>query len=254
MIRRLNGKFFVGIPEATVFAFGPPPIPGLGTGSGFSFMLQDRSGGTPEYLAENLAKFLAEVKKRPEIGMANSVFRAAVPQIFADVDRDKVFKVGVPAHRRALHHGLLHGRQLRQRLQPLRARLQGLPAGRARVPQVGEGPGPVLRARAEGGHDPARHPRRDEAHLRARVHEPLQPLPRRRGHRRPGPRLQLGPGHEGARGGGGRGAAQGHGLPVVERLVPGEEGGGHRRHRLRLRHDHGVPHPRGPVRELVARR
>jgi HAE1 family hydrophobic/amphiphilic exporter-1 len=96
VIRRLNGKFYAGIPEATVFAFGPPPIPGLGTGSGFSFMLQDRSGGTPEYLAENLAKFLAEVKKRPEIGMANSVFRAAVPQVFADVDRDKVFKVGVP--------------------------------------------------------------------------------------------------------------------------------------------------------------
>jgi HAE1 family hydrophobic/amphiphilic exporter-1 len=96
VIRRLNGAFFVGIPEATVFAFGPPPIPGLGTGSGFSFMLQDRSGGTPEYLAENLAKFLAEAKKHPQIGMANSVYRAAVPQIFADVDRDKVFKVGVP--------------------------------------------------------------------------------------------------------------------------------------------------------------
>ena len=96
VIRRLNGKFFVGIPEATVFAFGPPPIPGLGTGSGFSFMLQDRSGGTPDYLAENLARFLAAVKKRPEIGMANSVFRAAVPQVFADVDRDKVFKLGVP--------------------------------------------------------------------------------------------------------------------------------------------------------------
>ncbi|MEI7704386.1 MAG: multidrug efflux RND transporter permease subunit [Deltaproteobacteria bacterium] len=96
VIRRLNGKLFVGIPEATVFAFGPPPIPGLGTGSGFSFMLQDRSGGTPEYLAENLRKFLAEAKKHPEIGMANSVYRAAVPQVFADVDRDKVFKVGVP--------------------------------------------------------------------------------------------------------------------------------------------------------------
>ena len=96
VIQRLNGKFFVGIPEATVFAFGPPPIPGLGTGSGFSFMLQDRSGGSPEYLAENLQKFLAELKKHPQIGMANSVYRAAVPQVFADVDRDKVFKVGVP--------------------------------------------------------------------------------------------------------------------------------------------------------------
>ncbi|HET8734379.1 MAG TPA: efflux RND transporter permease subunit, partial [Anaeromyxobacteraceae bacterium] len=96
VIRRLNGKFYAAIPEATVFAFGPPPIPGLGTGSGFSFMLQDRGGNPPEYLAENLDKFLAELKKHPEIGRSNSVFRAAVPQVFADVDRDKVFKLGVP--------------------------------------------------------------------------------------------------------------------------------------------------------------
>jgi HAE1 family hydrophobic/amphiphilic exporter-1 len=96
VMRRLNGQFYQAIPEASVFAFGPPPIPGLGTGSGFSFMLQDRSGGSPEYLAENLGKFLAEARKHPQIGMANSVYRAAVPQIFADVDRDKVLKVGVP--------------------------------------------------------------------------------------------------------------------------------------------------------------
>jgi HAE1 family hydrophobic/amphiphilic exporter-1 len=96
VMRSLNAQFARDVPEATAFAFGPPPIPGLGTGSGFSFMLQDRSGGSPEYLAENLAKFVATAKKRPEIGMANSIFRAAVPQIFANVDRDKVLKVGVP--------------------------------------------------------------------------------------------------------------------------------------------------------------
>ena len=96
VMRALNAEFAREVPEATVFAFGPPPIPGLGTGSGFSFMLQDRSGGTPEYLAQNLGKFMAAVKKRPEIGMANSIYRAAVPQIFADVDRDKVLKLGVP--------------------------------------------------------------------------------------------------------------------------------------------------------------
>jgi HAE1 family hydrophobic/amphiphilic exporter-1 len=96
VMRSLNAQFAREVPEATAFAFGPPPIPGLGTGSGFSFMLQDRSGGSPEYLAENLARFVATAKKRPEIGMANSIFRAAVPQIFANVDRDKVLKVGVP--------------------------------------------------------------------------------------------------------------------------------------------------------------
>src|SRR5512136_34890 len=96
VMRALNAELAREVPEATAFAFGPPPIPGLGTGSGFSLMLQDRSGGTPQFLAENLGRFMAAVKKRPEIGMANSIFRAAVPQIFADVDRDKVLKLGVP--------------------------------------------------------------------------------------------------------------------------------------------------------------
>jgi len=96
VMRSLNGLFAREVPEATVFAFGPPPIPGLGTGSGFSLMLQDRSGGTPEYLAENLGRFVAAARKRPEIGFANSIYRAAVPQVFADVDRDKVLKLGVP--------------------------------------------------------------------------------------------------------------------------------------------------------------
>jgi len=96
VMRALNARFAREIPEATVFAFGPPPIPGLGTGSGFSFMLQDRSGGSPQFLAENLAKFIAAAKKRPEIGFANSVYRAAVPQVFAEIDRDKVLKLGVP--------------------------------------------------------------------------------------------------------------------------------------------------------------
>jgi hydrophobe/amphiphile efflux-1 (HAE1) family protein len=94
--RALNAKAAAAIPEATVYAFGPPPISGLGTGSGFTFVLQDRSGNKPEYLAEAVQKYVAAARQRPEIGTANSVFRASVPQVFADIDRDKVLKLGVP--------------------------------------------------------------------------------------------------------------------------------------------------------------
>jgi HAE1 family hydrophobic/amphiphilic exporter-1 len=59
-------------------------------------MLQDRSGGSPQFLAENTDKFLAAARKRPEIGSARTVYRASVPQIFADIDRDKVTKLGIP--------------------------------------------------------------------------------------------------------------------------------------------------------------
>ncbi len=96
IIQALNNTFQKSIPEASVFAFGPPAIPGLGTGSGFSMMLQDQSGQSPEFLAEQAALFIEAAKKRPEVGRISTVYRASVPQIFAEVDRDKVYKQGVP--------------------------------------------------------------------------------------------------------------------------------------------------------------
>ena len=45
---------------------------------------------------DHVAEFLAAARKRPEIGSANTFYRASVPQIFADIDRDKVTKLGVP--------------------------------------------------------------------------------------------------------------------------------------------------------------
>ncbi|HEY3122955.1 MAG TPA: efflux RND transporter permease subunit, partial [Thermoanaerobaculia bacterium] len=70
-------------------------IPGLGSAGGFSFWLQDRSGGSVAFLAENLQKFLDACRKRPELTSVNSLFSASAPQLFADVDRDKVLKQGV---------------------------------------------------------------------------------------------------------------------------------------------------------------
>ena len=95
VIQRLNLEFKDKVDEALAFAFPPPAIPGLGTAGGFSMWVQDRSGGTVEYLNDNLQSFLAAARKRPEIGSINSTFRAEVPQIFADVNRDKVLKEGV---------------------------------------------------------------------------------------------------------------------------------------------------------------
>ncbi len=95
LIRKINGQLALGVPGAIAFAFGPPAIPGLGTGSGFSMMLQDRSGNTPAYLASQADGFIAAARERPEIGTINSMFRANVPQIFAEVNTDMVLKLGV---------------------------------------------------------------------------------------------------------------------------------------------------------------
>jgi HAE1 family hydrophobic/amphiphilic exporter-1 len=94
--RRLNAAFATKIQQGVAFAFGPPAIPGLGTGAGFSMMLQDRGGNDPAYLEEQLQAFTKAALARPEIGRASSLFRATVPQVFLDIDDAKVLKLGVP--------------------------------------------------------------------------------------------------------------------------------------------------------------
>jgi HAE1 family hydrophobic/amphiphilic exporter-1 len=94
ILKKLNGAFQT-IPEARVFAVTPPAIPGLSSAGGFSMMLQDRSGGTYQFLAQNVGKFLAEAKKRPELDALRPIFSPSVPQLFAEVDKDKALKEGV---------------------------------------------------------------------------------------------------------------------------------------------------------------
>ncbi len=89
-------KQFAAIPEARIIAVAPPAIPGISAAGGFSLMLQDRSGGAYEMLAANVGKFVAEARKRPELANVRPNFSPAVPQLFADVDKDKAMKQGVP--------------------------------------------------------------------------------------------------------------------------------------------------------------
>jgi len=83
------------LPEGVAFSFSPPAIPGVGTSGGFTFVLEDRSATGVQFLATNLAKFMAAAQKRPEIAGISSTFLPNVPQEFVDVDRDKVIKQGV---------------------------------------------------------------------------------------------------------------------------------------------------------------
>ena len=92
----LNRVFYAGVNEAQVFAFGPPAIPGLGSGSGFTMLIQDRGGNSPEYLAQNTFAFIQAASQREEVGAIFTTFRAGVPQKFMDIDRDKALKAGVP--------------------------------------------------------------------------------------------------------------------------------------------------------------
>ena len=95
LMRSLNQKMRKEIPETVAFAFGPPAIPGLGTAGGFTFMLQDRSSGTVAQLSEMLDKLTVAARKRPEIASLVSTFRPSVPQLYVEVDQDRVLKQGL---------------------------------------------------------------------------------------------------------------------------------------------------------------
>ncbi len=95
LAKKLNAAFYMNIPEAQVFAFGPPAIPGLGTGGGFTMMLQDKGGNTIDYLSDQTIKFIAAANERPEIGNVFTSFQAGTPQRSVEINRDKVLKSGV---------------------------------------------------------------------------------------------------------------------------------------------------------------
>ncbi len=95
LTRKINVIFSKEIKAANVFAFGPPAIPGLGNGDGFTFMLLDKGGNEPAYLAKHAAEFMQAASERPEIGSVFSPFRANVPQRYLKLNRDKALKAGI---------------------------------------------------------------------------------------------------------------------------------------------------------------
>jgi hydrophobic/amphiphilic exporter-1 (mainly G- bacteria), HAE1 family len=91
---RLN-LALIQLPEATVFAFSPPAIPGLGVAGGVTFVLEDRADRGVEYLAKNVDSFLAAARERPELGRVTTTLLPSIPQVYIKVDRDKALKQGV---------------------------------------------------------------------------------------------------------------------------------------------------------------
>ncbi|MCR9296296.1 MAG: multidrug efflux RND transporter permease subunit, partial [bacterium] len=89
-------KDFATVREAVVFPFVPPAIDGLGTAGGFQMEVQDRSAAGYPALEASAADIASAATGQIGLAGANSLFRASVPQLFADVDRTKVKTMEVP--------------------------------------------------------------------------------------------------------------------------------------------------------------
>ena len=98
-VQALVGELFMktaGIKEALVLAFNPPPIFGLGNAGGFEFYIQNRGEGGPAKLAEVTQQFQGAVAQSKLLGGVQTLWRAATPQLFVDVDRARAKALGVP--------------------------------------------------------------------------------------------------------------------------------------------------------------
>jgi hypothetical protein len=231
----------------------PPSIPGLGQQGGFSFWLQDRSGGSIEYLDAELQRFLSAARARPELaGVSTDV----LGQRAADVRRRRPGQGAQPgrgARRRLPDDADVSRRAVRQPVQPLRPSVARLPAGGRRGPhdaQPGsasstfetmpapwcpvrapdherESSGPMSRTGSTSYRAAQNHRARRPATARGQAIAALEDLARPH-------------------------AAAAIQLRLVGPLLSGEAGLRRHRHDLRPVVDLRVPDSRGALRELVA--
>ena len=94
ILARLAAKFRL-IGGGTVVPLAPPPIIGLGTGGGFTYVLQDLRASDPKALAQVLRGFVIAANQDPKLSRVFSTFSATNPSIYLDIDRDKVQVLGV---------------------------------------------------------------------------------------------------------------------------------------------------------------
>ena len=83
-------------PESKVYLSTPPVIPGLGTAGGFEMQLEARGEATFDNLVDAADTLMYYASKRKELTGLSSSLQSEIPQLYFDVDRDKVKMLGVP--------------------------------------------------------------------------------------------------------------------------------------------------------------
>jgi multidrug efflux pump len=84
------------IQEVSIFVIPPPPVQGLGTSGGWKLLVQDRSGQGFRALQEATDAYVGAAQADHDVARVFSTFRASTPQLYADIDRVKSEKLGVP--------------------------------------------------------------------------------------------------------------------------------------------------------------
>jgi multidrug efflux pump len=95
IIGSLNGKLSV-IQEARIIVISPPPVRGLGTAGGFKMQVEDRSDSGLPALETATNQLIAAANQYQGLTRVYTPFSTKTPQLYAEVDRTKAYKLNVP--------------------------------------------------------------------------------------------------------------------------------------------------------------
>ncbi|HEY9455382.1 MAG TPA: multidrug efflux RND transporter permease subunit [Bradyrhizobium sp.] len=95
IIARLATALRAGVKGGSAVPLAPPPIIGLGTGGGFSYVLQDLRGGEAADMAQVLRGLVIAANQDPQLSRVFTTFSATNPSVFLDIDRDKARILGI---------------------------------------------------------------------------------------------------------------------------------------------------------------
>jgi hydrophobe/amphiphile efflux-1 (HAE1) family protein len=90
----LRGQL-AAVRDANVIVYNLPPIVGLGTGSGFEYQLESLGGGTPAELAAVSRALVFAANQNPALEAVFTTYAASTPQLYLDIDREKVQTLGI---------------------------------------------------------------------------------------------------------------------------------------------------------------
>ena len=195
IIARLGPKFSE-IQGGTVVPLAPPPIIGLGTGGGFTYVLQDLRGGDPKTLAQVVRGLVVAANQDPQLARVFTTFSATNPSIYLNIDRDKAQILGVDLSGvfQALQTSLggFYVNDMNLFGRTWQVQVQAEAADRSSVDDISR----IHRAQRRRQDGPAAQPGRGRCRGRAARADPLQQSARRHGPGQPGPRRLLGTGAE----------------------------------------------------------
>jgi HAE1 family hydrophobic/amphiphilic exporter-1 len=84
------------ITAANVLVIAPPPVRGIGTGGGYKMLVEDRSGAGYQALEKVAARMVVDANRTPGLTRVFTTFNTKTPRLYADIDRERAERLGVP--------------------------------------------------------------------------------------------------------------------------------------------------------------